>query len=118
MVEDDVRINLFEQHLQRINIKMLFSNINQIRTIKQNTRRNAEEESPKRGRGISDVPPCLEPQGCHFDLLPTVLSRFLSYPFLLLAHSPGLFPPKLPFSERYALLFGSFFPFLFGAVRS
>ena len=31
-VEDDIRRNLFEQHLQRIYIKVLFSAINQMRT--------------------------------------------------------------------------------------
>ena len=33
-VEDDIRRNLFEQHLQRIYIEVLFSDINQIRTGK------------------------------------------------------------------------------------
>ena len=35
-VEDDVRRKLFKQHLQWINIKILFSDINQIRTKKLN----------------------------------------------------------------------------------
>ena len=33
--------------------------------------------------------------------------------FLLLAHYPDLFPPKPPFSERWALLCGICFVFLF-----
>ena len=48
------------------------------------------------------------PQGCQFDptflylllFFSLVLSLFLSYPFLLLAHSPDLFFPKPKFSER------------------
>ena len=45
------------------------------------------------------------PVWSHFSVYPLlffclVLSLFLSYPFLLLAHSPDLFSPKPPFSER------------------
>ena len=76
----------------------------------------------KGGRGFMMSPPpptlpttrCVESQGCQFD--PTflyllfcssayiyiyiyiVLLLFLSYHFLLLAHSPDFIPPKPPFS--------------------
>ena len=62
-------------------------------------------------------PPCLKSQGCQLiPLYPVfffchVLSLFLSYPFLCLAHSPDLFFPKSPFSERQAVLCGSCFIF-------
>ena len=49
-------------------------------------------------------PPCLESQGCQFDstvlyrspllFFCLVLSLFLSYPFLVWAHSSNLFSPK------------------------
>ena len=53
---------------------------------------------PKGGRGVSDVPPCKESQGCQFDLaflspllfFCLVMSLCLSYHFLLLAHSLDL----------------------------
>ena len=58
----------------------------------------------KEAGGFPMFPPCLESQ---FD--PTfvyllsffclVLLLFLSYPFLLLVHSPDLFFPKPPFTE-------------------
>ena len=38
-----------------------------------------------------------------------VLSLFLSYPFLVLAHFPDFFFPKPPFSERCFSLFSFFF---------
>ena len=55
----------------------------------------------------------------HFSIYPPlffclVLSLFLSYPFMLLAHSPDLFFLKLPFSKRLALLCGSCFVCLSG----
>ena len=59
--------------------------------------------------GFLMSPPCMESQGCQFDptflyllscSLPIVLSLFLSYPLQLLSHSPDLFFPKPPFSER------------------
>ena len=59
----------------------------------------------------------------HFSITPLlffclVLLHFLSYPLLLLAHSPDLFPPKPTFSERQAVLCGSgFCLFGFLAVR-
>ena len=34
--QDDIRKNLFEQHFQRINVKILFSDVNQIRTEQLN----------------------------------------------------------------------------------
>ena len=64
---------------------------------------------PKGGRGISDVSPLSGisrlPVRWHFSVSPLlffslVLSLFLTYPLLLLAHSPNLFFPKLPCSER------------------
>ena len=68
----------------------------------------------KGGRVFLMSPPCLESQGCQID--PTfsispllffflVLSFFLCYPFLVLAHSPDLFFPKPPLCV--ALLFFS-----------
>ena len=64
---------------------------------------------PRREAGVFLMsPPCLESQGCQFD--PTfiylllffclALSLFLSYPFLLLTHSPGLFFPKPHFFRK------------------
>ena len=47
-----------------------------------------------------------------FNLLPCPVALSV-FPFLLLAHSPDLFSPKPPFSERYALLCSSFFFSLF-----
>ena len=64
----------------------------------------SRDVTPKGGRVISDVYPCLIISGLsvwsHFSISPLmffclVLSLFLSYSFLLLAHSP-----KPPFSER------------------
>ena len=64
---------------------------------------------PKGGRGISDVSPLSGISGLpvwsHFSICPLlffclILSLFMSYLFLLLAHFPDLFFPKPPYSER------------------
>ena len=68
-----------------------------------NKNRHFPKKSPRReARGFMMSPPCLENLRAlsliHFSISPLlffclVLSLFLSYSFLLLAHSPDFFPP-------------------------
>ena len=79
----------------------------------------------KGGREFLMSPHCLESGlsvWSHYIISPLlffclVLLLFLSYPFLLLAHSPDLFFLKLLFSKRYALLCGFCLFVVFWAVR-
>ena len=88
----------FECDPIHVSLTVIMFKVDWIRIYRENTALSLS--------GISGLPVL-----SHFSIFPPlffyrVLSLFLSYPFVLLAHSHDLFFPKLPFSERYTLLCG------------